>query len=118
MLQRPRRVDGLGDRLGPHDGDEVVHDLAGDGQHVLAQQAVDGLVSVAVELLADAFNLGIAFGAWAGGHIVASLGIMHTTWIGALIVLAAWLLTTWSGMLDRRAGHDPQTPTTRPVSVH
>jgi len=80
----------------------------------VAPQAVD----VASGLNIAAFNLGIAFGAWAGGHIVASLGIMHTTWIGALIVLAAWLLTTWSGMLDRRAGHDSQTPTTRPVSVH
>jgi predicted MFS family arabinose efflux permease len=80
----------------------------------VAPQAVD----VASGLNIAAFNLGIAFGAWAGGHIVASLGIMHTTWIGALIVLAAWLLTTWSGMLDRRAGHDPQAPTTRPVSVH
>lgn len=66
-----------------------------------APQAVD----VASGLNIAAFNLGIAGGAWIGGHIVATLGLIHTTWIGALVVFAAFLLTAWSGRLDRSAGH-------------
>ncbi|WP_257386888.1 MFS transporter [Tahibacter caeni] len=66
-----------------------------------APQAVD----VASGLNIAAFNLGIAGGAWCGGRIVARLGLIHTTWIGALVVFAAFLLTAWSGRLDRRAGY-------------
>lgn len=66
-----------------------------------APQAVD----VASGLNIAAFNLGIAGGAWMGGHIVARLGLIHTTWIGALVVFVAYLLTVWSGRLDRSAGH-------------
>jgi len=69
-----------------------------------AERETPHAVDVASGLNIAAFNVGIAFGAWAGGHIVAGLGIMATPWIGALIVLAALLLTTWSGALDRRAG--------------
>ncbi|MFC3625877.1 MFS transporter [Vogesella amnigena] len=83
-----------------------------------AEHAAPQAVDVASGLNIAAFNVGIAFGAWAGGHIVASLGIMHTPWIGALIVLAAWLLTSWSGVLDRRAGHDPLAGTASPVTAH
>lgn len=64
-----------------------------------APQAVD----VASGLNIAAFNLGIAGGAWAGGQIVAHLGLIHTAWIGALTVLAALALTAWSGRLDRAA---------------
>ena len=63
-----------------------------------APQAVD----VASGLNIAAFNLGIAGGAWLGGHIVASLGLIHTAWIGALVVLGALTLTAWAGRLDRR----------------
>lgn len=63
-----------------------------------APQAVD----VASGLNIAAFNLGIAAGAWLGGGIVARLGLMHTPWIGAVVVLGAWALTAWSGRLDRR----------------
>ncbi|MEQ6292449.1 MFS transporter [Vogesella sp. GCM10023246] len=83
-----------------------------------AERATPQAVDVASGLNIAAFNVGIAFGAWAGGHIVASLGIMATPWIGALIVLAAWLLTAWSGRLDRRAGHDPLARTASPVTAH
>ena len=61
-------------------------------------QAVD----VASGLNIAAFNLGIAGGAWLGGHIVAQLGLIHTAWIGALVVLGALALTAWSGRLDSR----------------
>lgn len=64
-----------------------------------APQAVD----VASGLNIAAFNLGIAGGAWFGGLIVAGPGLIHTTWIGALVVLGAVGLTLWSGRLDREA---------------
>ena len=63
-----------------------------------APQAVD----VASGLNIAAFNLGIAGGAWGGGLIVAHVGLIHTAWIGALVVLGALALTAWSGRLDRR----------------
>ncbi|WP_341249574.1 MFS transporter [Cupriavidus pauculus] len=65
-------------------------------------QAVD----VASGLNIAAFNLGIAGAAWAGGLIVEHLGLMHTPWIGALVVLVALGLTELSGRLDRAAGID------------
>lgn len=58
-------------------------------------------VDVASGLNIAAFNLGIAGGAWGGGLVVQHLGLMHTPWIGALIVVGAWLLTAWSGRLDQ-----------------
>ena len=61
-------------------------------------------VDVASGLNIAAFNLGIAFAAWAGGLDVAHLGLMHTPWIGALVVLVALALTYWSGRLDIREG--------------
>jgi predicted MFS family arabinose efflux permease len=59
-------------------------------------------VDVASGLNIAAFNLGIAGGAWGGGLIVEHLGLVHTGWIGALVVLAAFGLTAFSGRLDRR----------------
>jgi MFS transporter, DHA1 family, inner membrane transport protein len=58
-------------------------------------------VDVASGLNIAAFNLGIAGGAWGGGHIVDHLGLVHTGWIGALVVLGAYGLTALSGRLDR-----------------
>ncbi|SEL12463.1 MFS transporter, DHA1 family, inner membrane transport protein [Atopomonas hussainii] len=60
-------------------------------------------VEVASGLNIAAFNLGIAGGAWLGGQIVADIGLIHTAWIGALVVLGALALTFWSGQLDRRS---------------
>ncbi|UTH76415.1 MFS transporter [Chromobacterium sp. IIBBL 290-4] len=65
-----------------------------------AKARVPHAVDVASGLNIAAFNVGIAGGAWLGGQVVASLGLMATPWIGALIVLGAWLLTAWSGRLD------------------
>ncbi|MDN2694827.1 MFS transporter [Janthinobacterium sp. SUN073] len=58
-------------------------------------------VDVASGLNIAAFNLGIAGGAWGGGLIVEHLGLVHTGWIGALVVLGACGLTALSGRLDR-----------------
>ena len=69
-------------------------------------------VDVASGLNIAAFNLGIAGGAWGGGLIVEHLGLVHTGWIGALVVLGAFGLTALSGRMDRlnpvpvRAGGD------------
>lgn len=63
-------------------------------------------VDVASGLNIAAFNVGIAFGAWAGGLIVERLGLVHTGWIGGLVV-GALALTAWAGRLDRKDGLDP-----------
>ncbi|SFU86437.1 MFS transporter [Pseudoduganella namucuonensis] len=58
-------------------------------------------VDVASGLNIAAFNLGIAGGAWGGGVIVERLGLVHTGWIGAIVVLGAYALTALSGRLDQ-----------------
>ncbi|HZH09377.1 MAG TPA: MFS transporter [Microvirga sp.] len=69
----------------------------------LAKQHRPGAVDVASALNIAAFNLGIAFGAWVGGSVVASpLGLGATPWVGAILVAVALVLTIWSGVLDRR----------------
>ncbi|USD67528.1 MFS transporter [Vibrio sp. SCSIO 43136] len=68
----------------------------------LAEKYVPDAVDVASGLNIAAFNVGIALGAWGGGEIVASSGVMNTPWAGALIVVGALLLTYLSGMLDKR----------------
>ncbi|GAB2864231.1 MFS transporter [Pseudoduganella ginsengisoli] len=61
-------------------------------------------VDVASGLNIAAFNVGIAGGAWGGGLIVERLGLIHTGWIGALVVMGAYALTAFSGRLDAREG--------------
>lgn len=83
--------------------------VAGLQLYVVRQAERDApqAVNVASGLNIAAFNVGIAGGAWAGGWVVAELGLLATPWIGALVVLAALALTTWSGVLDRRAARTP-----------
>ncbi|MEJ8678840.1 MFS transporter [Plesiomonas shigelloides] len=69
----------------------------------LAERYTPDAVDVASGLNIAAFNVGIALGAWGGGMIVAKAGLMHTPWVGALVVLVALLLTRVSGYLDRKA---------------
>ncbi|EXF44954.1 major facilitator transporter [Pseudomonas sp. BAY1663] len=82
-----------------------------------AEQFSPQAVDVASGLNIAAFNLGIAGGAWLGGHIVADLGLIHTAWIGALVVLLALALTAWAGSLDQRAPA-PQTQGGTLAPVH
>ncbi|NMM89939.1 MFS sugar transporter [Rhodococcus sp. SRB_17] len=77
-----------------------------------APQAVD----VASGLNIAAFNLGIAGAAWAGGGIVARLGLMHMPWIGAVVVLVALALTHCSGRLDRRSARAAHSRAPVPAS--
>lgn len=70
----------------------------------LAKRHRPGAVDVASALNIAAFNLGIAFGAWVGGLVVASpLGLGATPWVGAILVAVALLLTIWSSTLDRQS---------------
>ncbi len=66
-----------------------------------APEAVD----VASGFNIAAFNLGIASGAWAGGQVIAHLGLAHTPWIAAVVTFAGYGLTVLSGRLDRRLPH-------------
>ena len=59
-------------------------------------------VNVASGMNIAAFNLGVAGGAWTGGIVVSHLGLMHTPWVGAAVVLVALALTWVSGAIDRR----------------
>lgn len=68
----------------------------------LAEKYAPDGVDVASGLNIAAFNVGIALGSWGGGHIVAKAGLMHTPWVGAVIVLVALMLTRVSGALDRK----------------
>jgi predicted MFS family arabinose efflux permease len=75
-------------------------------------------VDVASGLNVAAFNLGIVGGAWAGGSIVAHFGFIHTAWVGALVVLIALGITTWSGRLDKAAGIDLKAKPMSAVAAH
>ena len=75
-------------------------------------------VDVASGLNIAAFNLGIAGGAWGGGHIVEKLGLVHTGWFGALVVLGAFGLTALSGRLDRLNPRPAATRAGRTVAAH
>jgi DHA1 family inner membrane transport protein len=67
-----------------------------------AERDAPHAIDVASGLNIAAFNVGIALGAWGGGLVVTSFGLMATPWIGALVVLGALALTTLAGWLDRR----------------
>lgn len=68
-----------------------------------AERHTPNAVDVASGLNIAAFNVGIALGSVVGGFVVEHLGLMHTPWIGALIVLQAYGLTHVSEAGERRA---------------
>ncbi|KHE68286.1 MFS transporter [Halobacillus sp. BBL2006] len=59
----------------------------------LAEKYVPSAVNVASALNIAAFNVGIAIGSFLGGVIVDSIGLIHTPWIGAIMVVGAVILT-------------------------
>ncbi len=69
-----------------------------------AQRFVPQAIDVASGLNIAAFNIGIAMGASLGGLVLQHVGLMHTPWMGALMVSGGLLLTILSGRLDRRDG--------------
>jgi predicted MFS family arabinose efflux permease len=68
----------------------------------LAERHVPAAVNVASALNIAAFNVGIAIGAFVGGLIVDSVGLIHTPWIGGVMVFGAVLLTYWSGVIEKK----------------
>lgn len=71
---------------------------------MLAERFAPGAKDVASAVNIAAFNAGIAIGAYLGGVVTDSMGLIHTTWIGAVMVLGAVLLTGWSMALERNGG--------------
>ena len=69
----------------------------------LAEKYTPNAVDVASGLNIAAFNIGIAVGSILGGAIVDGMQLSDTAWIGALISVAALLVTRFSGHLDKRA---------------
>ncbi|MFJ8267960.1 MFS transporter [Peribacillus asahii] len=69
---------------------------------MLAERFVPTAVDVASAINIAAFNAGIALGSYLGGVITNSIGLIHTSWIGALMVLMAAILTGWSRILEKR----------------
>lgn len=69
---------------------------------MLAERFVPSAVDVASAINIAAFNAGIALGSYLGRVVTDSLGLIHTSWIGALMVAAAVLLTGWSRALERK----------------
>ncbi|MGE6378789.1 MFS transporter [Peribacillus muralis] len=69
---------------------------------MLAERFVPSAVDVASAINIAAFNAGIALGAYLGGVITDSIGLIHTAWIGGVMVFAAVILTGWSRSLERR----------------
>lgn len=81
-----------------------------------AQRFVPRATDVASGLNIAAFNVGIAGGAALGGLIVERLGLLHTPWIGALVVCVALALTVLSGRLDRRDARRADAAATAPLA--
>jgi predicted MFS family arabinose efflux permease len=69
---------------------------------MLAERFVPGAVDVASAINIAAFNAGIAIGSYLGGIITESIGLIHTSWIGGLMVLSAVILTGWSWALESK----------------
>ncbi|MBW9217335.1 MFS sugar transporter [Anoxybacillus ayderensis] len=69
---------------------------------MLAERFVPSAVDVASAMNISAFNAGIAIGAYLGGVVTDSIGLIHTPWIGALMVVGATLLTGWSRVLEQK----------------
>ncbi|BDT60019.1 MFS transporter [Massilia varians] len=83
-----------------------------------AERDAPHAVDVASGLNIAAFNVGIAFGAWGGGLIVARFGLLATPLTGALIVAGAFVLTTLARWLDRRDGLPAKAAPHGAVATH
>ncbi|MEW8986599.1 MAG: MFS transporter, partial [Bacillus sp. (in: firmicutes)] len=69
---------------------------------ILAERFVPSAVDVASAINIAAFNAGIAIGSFVGGLVTDSIGLIHTTWIGALMVVVATILTGFSRAMERK----------------
>ncbi|RED58145.1 MFS transporter [Cohnella lupini] len=69
---------------------------------MLAERYTPQSVDVASAFNIAAFNAGIAIGAYLGGLITDSIGLIHTAWIGSLMVMAAVAITGRIRVLEKR----------------
>jgi predicted MFS family arabinose efflux permease len=69
---------------------------------MLAERFAPKAKDVASAVNIAAFNAGIAIGAYLGGVVTDTIGLIHTTWVGALMVLGAVILTGWGRALDKK----------------
>ena len=73
---------------------------------MLAERYVPSAVDVASAMNIAAFNAGIAIGSYLGGIVTDSIGLIHTAWIGSIMVMLAAILTGISKMLERKDQHN------------
>ncbi|MFP4976811.1 MFS transporter [Paenibacillus sp. CN-4] len=87
----------------------------------LAERYAPKAVDVASAVNIAAFNAGIALGAYLGGEVAESLGLIHTAWIGALMVAGAVLLTFLGLGLEKKDSAAGQTVSnlqkTKPITA-
>ncbi|WP_042477021.1 MFS transporter [Bacillus ndiopicus] len=69
---------------------------------ILAERFVPSAVDVASAINIAAFNAGIALGAYLGGIVTNSLGLIHTAWVGGVMVVGAVILTALSIKLEKK----------------
>lgn len=69
---------------------------------MLAERYVPSAVDTASAINIAAFNAGIAIGAVIGGMVADSIGLIHTSWVGAIMVFGAVLLSAWSRVLEHK----------------
>ncbi|PIC80803.1 MFS sugar transporter [Sporosarcina sp. P18a] len=69
---------------------------------ILAERFIPRAIDVASAINIAAFNAGIAIGSYLGGVVTDSIGIIHTPWIGASMVMVAAILTGIARLLERK----------------
>ncbi|MGO4371845.1 MFS sugar transporter, partial [Paenibacillus sp. MCAF20] len=69
---------------------------------MLAERYTPKSVDVASAFNIAAFNAGIAIGSYLGGVIAGGIGIIHTAWIGSIMVAGAVVLTGWVRKLEAK----------------
>ena len=69
---------------------------------MLAERFVPSAVDVASAMNIAAFNAGIAIGSYLGGIIADTIGLIHTGWVGGIMVTLAVVLTIWSIGLEQK----------------
>ncbi|MNO01614.1 putative arabinose transporter [compost metagenome] len=76
---------------------------------MLADRFAPSARDVASAVNIAAFNAGIAIGAYLGGLVTDHMGLIHTAWVGSIMVLGAVVLTAWSRSLENKDERVHQT---------
>lgn len=85
---------------------------------MLAERYVPSAVDTASAINIAAFNAGIAIGAVLGGSVADTIGLIHTPWIGAVMVFGAVLLSAWSRRLEQGPVRKPSASVHNPQSAN